>query len=140
VIGTYRDDYIRVALVDARLGGLVGELDHEDVWSRPSSGEQQRLVLARALLSNPTGFARRIHVGDGGDAGRRALCDLGQRLPHTTIISFGHCSTLAGLHHRHLEMTAEGDHVTPRDANQSPGYRRKFKFKVGLELPKSSTQ
>ncbi len=52
--GTYKDDDIRTALADAHLPRLVGELDHEEVWSqRLSSGEQQRLALARALLVRP---------------------------------------------------------------------------------------
>ena len=54
VPGTYSDDDIRRALVDAHLGDLVDQLDREDVWSqRLSSGEQQRLALARALLMRP---------------------------------------------------------------------------------------
>ena len=45
VPGAYKDDDIRRALVDAHLGDLVEQLDHEDVWSqRLSSGEQQRLA------------------------------------------------------------------------------------------------
>ena len=54
VPGTYSDDDIRRALVDAHLGDLVNELDREEVWSqRLSSGEQQRVTLARALLMRP---------------------------------------------------------------------------------------
>jgi hypothetical protein len=41
-----------IALLDARLGDLVNELDREDVWSqRLSSGEQQRVALARIAKS-----------------------------------------------------------------------------------------
>jgi len=54
LLGTYSDDDIRRALVDAHLSDLVDQLDREDVWSqRLSSGEQQRLALARALLARP---------------------------------------------------------------------------------------
>ena len=43
VPGTYSDDDIRRALVDAASARLVDELDREEVWSqRLSSGEQQR--------------------------------------------------------------------------------------------------
>src|SRR5262249_60926108 len=54
VAGAYSDDDIRKALADAHLGDLVGDLDREEVWSqRLSSGEQQRLAVARALLWEP---------------------------------------------------------------------------------------
>src|SRR5262249_238515 len=54
VPGTYSDDEIRQALVDAHLASLAGQLDREEVWSqRLSSGEQQRLAIARALLKRP---------------------------------------------------------------------------------------
>jgi putative ATP-binding cassette transporter len=108
--------------VDVRLGGLVGELDHEEVWSRRlSSGEQQRLALARALLLQPDWLLldeSTSAVEETLEAELYAI--LAQRLPNTTIISFGHRSTLAGLHHRHLKMTAEGDHFTLRDAIKVP--------------------
>jgi putative ATP-binding cassette transporter len=57
VAGTYPDTDIRGALVDARLGELAGELDHEEVWSqRLSSGEQQRGVGAA-----PAEYDRHLH-------------------------------------------------------------------------------
>ena len=117
VPGTYRDDDIRAALVDARLGGLVGELDHEDVWSqRLSSGELQRLALARALLMQPDWLLldeSTSAVEEKLEAELYAV--LAQRLPKTTIVSIGHRSTLTALHRRHLEMTPQGDHFTLRD-------------------------
>ena len=118
VSGTYSDEDIRAALVDARLGDLVGELDHEEVWSqRLSSGEQQRLGLVRALLMQPDWLLldkSTSAVEETLEAELYAV--LARRLPKATIVSIGHRSTLAGLHHRHLEMTAEGDHFTLRDA------------------------
>jgi putative ATP-binding cassette transporter len=118
VAGTYPDEAIRSALVDARLGDLVGELDREEVWSqRLSSGEQQRLALARALLIQPHWLLldeSTSAVEENLEAELYAV--LARRLPKTTIISIGHRSTLAELHQRHLEMTPEGDHFTLRDA------------------------
>jgi putative ATP-binding cassette transporter len=118
VAGTYPDADIRGALVDARLGDLTGELDHEEVWSqRLSSGEQQRMAVARALLVRPDW----LFLDESTSAVEEKLeADLygvlAQRLPNTTIVSIGHRSTLIPLHNRHLEMTPEGDHFTLRDA------------------------
>jgi len=117
VSGTYGDEDIRAALTDAHLGALTGELDHEEVWSqRLSSGEQQRLALARALLRRPDWLLldeSTSAVEEKLEAELYAM--LAKRLPKTTIISIGHRSTLAQLHRRHLEMTPEGDHFTLRD-------------------------
>jgi vitamin B12/bleomycin/antimicrobial peptide transport system ATP-binding/permease protein len=118
VAGTYPDADIRGALVDARLGNLAGELDHEEAWSqRLSSGEQQRLAVARALLVRPDW----LFLDESTSAVEEKLeadlyAVLAQRLPNTTIISIGHRSTLTQLHQRHLEMTPDGDHFTLRDA------------------------
>jgi vitamin B12/bleomycin/antimicrobial peptide transport system ATP-binding/permease protein len=118
VPGTYRDEEIRAALANAHLGALAGKLDQEDVWSqRLSSGEQQRLALARALLRRPDWLL----LDESTCAVQEELeCDLytmlAKQLPKTTIISIGHRSTLVPLHGRHLEMSQQGDHFTLREA------------------------
>jgi putative ATP-binding cassette transporter len=116
--GAYGDDAIRQALNDVRLGGLVDQLDREDVWSqRLSGGEQQRIALARALLMRPDW----LFLDESTSALDEKLeaemySALAEHLPKTTVISIGHRSTLAAFHRRRLDMTPEGDHFTPRDA------------------------
>jgi vitamin B12/bleomycin/antimicrobial peptide transport system ATP-binding/permease protein len=115
--GTYGDDAIATALRDARLGGLVDQLDREDVWSqRLSGGEQQRIAVARALLMRPDW----LFLDESTSALDEKLeaemyVALAEHLPKTTVISIGHRSTLAAFHRRRLDMTPEGDHFTPRD-------------------------
>ncbi len=118
LLGTYSDDDICSALVDAHLSNLVDQLDREDVWSqRLSSGEQQRLALARALLARPDW----LFLDESTSAVDEKLeaelyAGLARRLPNTTIMSIGHRSTVVGLHQRHLEMIPKDDHFTLRDA------------------------
>jgi putative ATP-binding cassette transporter len=118
VAGTYSDDEIRAALVDARLGDLVDKLDREDVWSQHlSSGEQQRLALARALLFRPDW----LFLDESTSAMDEKLeaelyAVLAQWLPNTTIVSIAHRSAVVGLHQRHIEMSPEDGHFTLRDA------------------------
>ena len=115
----YRDDDVRQVLEDMRLGFLVGELDREDVWSqRLSGGEQQRIVLARAMLARP----QWLFLDESTSAlDERLEADLYQtlveRLPNTTIVSISHRSTLAAWHSRRIDMIADGDRLfVPRDA------------------------
>jgi len=117
VPGTYSDGDIRQALVDAHLPDLAGHLDREEVWSqRLSSGEQQRLAIARALLARPDW----LYLDEATSAVEEKLEAelygvLARRLPDTTIVSIGHRSAVVGLHRRHIEMAPDGDHFTLRD-------------------------
>lgn len=123
VPGAYKDDEICRALVDVHLGNLVEQLDREEVWSqRLSSGEQQRLALARVLLMQPDW----LFLDELTSAVEEALeadlyAELAERLPKMTIVSIGHRSTVVALHQRHLEMTSVNDHFMVRDvAKASP--------------------
>jgi vitamin B12/bleomycin/antimicrobial peptide transport system ATP-binding/permease protein len=115
----YTDDDIRQVLEDARLGFLAQELDREDTWSqRLSGGEQQRIVLARAMLARPqwlfldestSALDERLE----GDLYRTLV----ERLPTTAIVSISHRSTLGVWHFRHIDMIAKEDRLfVPRDA------------------------
>jgi putative ATP-binding cassette transporter len=119
VPGTYTDDDIRAALADAHLPQLVDELDREEVWSqRLSSGEQQRLALARALLMRPDWLFLDESTSAVDEKLEAELYEvLARRLSGTTIMSIGHRSAVVGLHQRHLEMTPDADRFTLRDAS-----------------------
>lgn len=118
VPGAYKDDEIRGALIDAHLGDLVDQLDREEVWSqRLSSGEQQRLALARALLMRPDWlFLDELTSAVDEKLEAELYAVLSRRLPKTTIMSIGHRSAVVGLHQRHVEMSPVDDHFTLRDA------------------------
>jgi putative ATP-binding cassette transporter len=120
--GRYGNDAICKALDDVRLGGLVDQLEREDVWSqRLSGGEQQRIALARALLMQPDWLLldeSSSALDEKMEAEMYSL--LAERLPNTTIVSIGHRSTLAAFHHRRLGMAPEGDHFTLRDDARTP--------------------
>jgi putative ATP-binding cassette transporter len=116
---TYSDEEICKALVDVRLAGLAEGLDREETWSqRLSGGEQQRIAIARALLTRPDWLFLDESTSALDEKLEAELYGiLATRLPNTTIVSIGHRSTLAAFHTRRLDMTAaEGGHFTPRDA------------------------
>ncbi|MCI4679929.1 ABC transporter ATP-binding protein/permease [Rhodoblastus acidophilus] len=98
--GFYDDRDIAAALTDARLPHLADKLDIADIWSqRLSGGEQQRIAIARALLARPDWLlldeATAALDEETEDAIYRMLAE---RLPHTTLVSIGHRSTLAAYH------------------------------------------
>jgi putative ATP-binding cassette transporter len=117
-VNTFSDEEIRKALVDVRLANLTECLDRDEAWSqRLSGGEQQRIALARALLTKPDWLfldESTSALDEKLEAELYAI--LAARLPKTTIVSIGHRSTLGAFHRRRLDMTAtEGGHFTPRD-------------------------
>ncbi len=116
--GTYGDDAIRKALINAHLGELADQLDREDTWSqRLSGGEQQRIALARDLLMRPDWlFLDESTSALDEKLEAQMYAVLAEQLPKTTVVYIGHRASLAAFHRRHLELTPEGDHFTPREA------------------------
>jgi energy-coupling factor transporter ATP-binding protein EcfA2 len=115
--GTYSDSDIRSALVDTRLPGRVDQLDREEAWSQHlSSGEQQRLALARALLMQPDWLfldESTSAVDESMEADLYAV--MARRLPKMTVVSIGHRSAVVRLHSRHLAMQSADGHFMLRD-------------------------
>jgi putative ATP-binding cassette transporter len=109
--GAFADEDIRKALEDARLGLLASQLDREDIWSqRLSGGEQQRVAVARALLTRPDWLFLDESTSALDEKLEAELYGiLATRLPKTTIVSIGHRSTLSTFHRRRLDMTVGED-------------------------------
>ena len=117
--GTYGDDAIRAALIDARLPALVDRLDDDDNWLiRLSGGEMQRLAVARALLAKPDWlFLDEATASLDEDLEQSIYRMLKEKLPDTTIVSIGHRSTLHALHQRRIDMRPGGEGLfAPTDA------------------------
>jgi putative ATP-binding cassette transporter len=116
--GRHGDAETVEALRAVGLGALAEMLDEDDVWARRlSGGEQQRMALARALLSKPDWLFLDEATSALDEASERRLYEmLAERLPGTTIVSIGHRSTLVRFHRRLVEMQPDesGVHV-PRD-------------------------
>jgi putative ATP-binding cassette transporter len=112
------DDRVAEALRLVRLEALADELHREDNWNqRLSGGEQQRLAIARAVLARPDWLFLDEATAALDEALEGELYRMfGETLPHTTVVSIGHRSTLVALHRRHLAMQPDASGVfTPTE-------------------------
>ena len=104
-----RDEMIEV-LKQVSLGHLEDRLEQEQDWTRILSlGEQQRLAFARLLLHKPkVAFLDEAtaSMDEGLEDSMYRL--LKERLPHTTVISVGHRSTLQAFHQQQLMILGNG--------------------------------
>ncbi len=102
----YPDDAVRAALADAGLAHLIGELDVDAAWSQRLSGrEQQRLALARVLLTRPDWLFLDEATANLDPEGQADLYRiLRERLPRTSLVSISHAPEVASLHDRQFVL------------------------------------
>lgn len=97
-------------LTHVHLSHLISRLDDEDDWTRVLSlGEQQRLAIARALLTKPNVLfldEASSAMDEGLEFSMYKL--IKESLPSAIIISIGHRSSLQQFHTRNLELSPLG--------------------------------
>ena len=100
------DAAIRAALERTGLGALADRLDEDDAWGqRLSGGEQQRLAIARALLTRPDWlFLDEATASLDPESEAELYTALREDLPATTLVSIAHRPTVARWHDRHLSV------------------------------------
>jgi putative ATP-binding cassette transporter len=120
--GAHERAKIAEAISAAGLPALAQRLDEEAHWNRMLSlGEQQRLGIARAILQRPDVLFLDEATASLDEPAEAALYRLLQeRLPHATIVSIGHRSTLAAFHRRRLALDRDGDRYRLHDAALQP--------------------
>lgn len=124
--GTYTDDAMRQALVDALLPGLVAELDKFDAWGQKlSGGEQQRLAIARVLLKQPAWiFADEATSALDAQAEATLYRKLLAVVDRTGggIVSIAHRPSVAEFHTKRWELQAQPEGSPARfDLKVTPG-------------------
>jgi vitamin B12/bleomycin/antimicrobial peptide transport system ATP-binding/permease protein len=103
---------VAAALTAVGLEKLVPRLDEEGHWNRTLSlGEQQRVALARAVLLEPDFlFLDEATASLDEPSEARLYRLLAEKLPHATLVSIGHRSTLEAFHRRKVTLIPDGDH------------------------------
>jgi putative ATP-binding cassette transporter len=109
--GAFPDAKIREVLLALDLPHLADRLDDVENWEQLlSTGEEQRLGLARAFLQEPDWLLidnATVGLDDAGE--RRVYALLAERLPRTTVISIAHRPELGRYHARHWTFTPGTD-------------------------------
>jgi vitamin B12/bleomycin/antimicrobial peptide transport system ATP-binding/permease protein len=108
-----RDDEAREALAAVGLPALPARLDDSAHWTQIlSGGEQQRLAIARALLSKPDWlFLDEATSAIDEDQEAMLYRRLRAALPETTIVSIGHRHSLGAYHDRVIAIERRPGHA-----------------------------
>ena len=101
------DSVLRHALAAVGLADLFPSLDHVAQWSSTLSlGEQQRIGFARALIARPDVlFLDEATSALDEPSEAHLMRALRAELPAAAIVSIGHRSSLAALHHRAIDLS-----------------------------------
>ncbi|GGX91372.1 ABC transporter ATP-binding protein/permease [Vogesella alkaliphila] len=108
---TAKNEHAAEVLRSVQLGHLVDKLDEGADWGRILSlGEQQRLAFGRLLLAAP----KVVFLDEATSAMDEGLEEalyrlLRSRLPHATLVSVGHRSTLLIHHQFALTLRSGGE-------------------------------
>jgi putative ATP-binding cassette transporter len=107
----FSDAEIHAAMEKVKLGHLADRLDEVDLWGqRLSGGEQQRLAVARALLTKPDWlFLDEATASLDEKLEGEIYAVIRRELPQTSIISIGHRSTLRDMHDQLVTMEQNAD-------------------------------
>jgi putative ATP-binding cassette transporter len=107
---TLSTDQASEALDAVGLSRLAERLDEVAHWgNRLSGGEQQRIAIARAILASPDWLLLDEATSALDEKAEASVYNLiRERLPHTTVVSIGHRSSLTLLHDRFLELVENG--------------------------------
>jgi putative ATP-binding cassette transporter len=102
----YTNEQMADAMAAVGLDSLVPRLDQDELWAQQlSGGEQQRVALARALLAKPDWlFLDEATASLDPEAEQELYRVLREKLPHTTLVSIAHRTSVAAFHDRHLEF------------------------------------
>jgi putative ATP-binding cassette transporter len=100
------DDMLLDALEAVDLGAFESRLNEVNDWARVLSlGEQQRIAIARALLSKPRWLVMDEATSAMDETSEGHLYRLLKEcLPETTLITIGHRESLKALHIREIRL------------------------------------
>lgn len=99
---------------DCHIGYLSKYMKEEADWSHVfSGGEQQRLAFVRAMVYQPAWLFMDESTSALDEATEAAMYKLlTDKMPHTTVVSVGHRSTLTKFHQATLLLDKDAKTMT----------------------------